>query len=263
MTVVLGREAFDERTSKGWTLREVAGKAGLSVSTAHRVETGQPVSIGAYLRVAVALGLDPDFALRRRPATTQRQADPVHSAMGEVEATVLRSPAHVLLLDEPYQHYQFAGRADVAVIDRDARALLHIENRTRFPDLQAFAGVWNAKRAYLAPELARRYGVAGGFTSVDHVVVALWSAEVLHTLRLRLQTFKSLCPDEPDGFASWWAGGAHPEPGVRSTLVVFDPLEGQRRTRRRWIGLDQLDGADGRYRGYAHALEALRRGGLA
>ena len=45
--------------------------------------------------------------------------------------------------------------------------------------------------------------------------------------------------------------------------MVFDPLPGVRRTRRRWIGLDDAARADPRYRGYAEALDALRAAGLA
>ena len=119
----------------------------------------------------------------------------MHAAMGEAEASHLRSRGHEVLLDEPYQHYQFAGRADVLAIDRQRKALLHIENRTRFPDLQAFAGSYNAKRAYLAPDLARRLGVDGGFRSVTHVVAGLWSSEVLHVVRLRPASFAAVCPD--------------------------------------------------------------------
>ena len=144
---------------------------------------------------------------------------------------------HEVLLDEPYQHYQFAGRADVLAIDRQRRALLHIENRTRFPDLQAFAGSYNAKRAYLAPDLARRLGVDGGFRSVTHVVAGLWSSEVLHVVRLRPASFAAVCPDPTDGFATWW-DGLEPPRGESSAFILFDPLPGQRQSRRRWVGLD-------------------------
>ncbi len=181
--------------------------------------------------------------------------------MGEVEAGHLGTFGWQTRLDEPYQHYQFAGRADLIAADVEARALLHIENRTRFPDIQGFAGSWNAKRAYLAPELARRLGVRS-WLSVDHVVVALWSSEVLHTLRMREASFRSVCPDAPDGFGAWWAG-SRPVPGERSTIVLFDPLPGERRSRRRWVGLESVSSVEPRYRGYADALERLRTARLA
>ncbi len=150
--------------------------------------------------------------------------DPVHAALGEIEAARLSNRGFEVHLDEPYQHYQHAGRGDLVAFDRKHRALLHIENRTRFPDIQGFAGSYNAKRAYLAPELADRWQLGGGFSSQTHIVAALWSAEVLTTLRLREATFRALCPQSPEGFAAWWEGDpAAPTPrGSTSALVLLD-----------------------------------------
>jgi transcriptional regulator with XRE-family HTH domain len=259
----LGIELRDERIRRGWSLREVARRARTTVSTVHRLEAGVGGSLDAYTRVAVALGLTPEFTMTpRRAGLAARPTDPVHAAMGEVEASHLRGRDHAVLLDEPYQHYQFAGRADVVAIDRERRALLHIENRTRFPDLQAFAGAYNAKRAYLASDLARRLGIPDVFRSVTHVVAALWSSEVLHAVRLRTATFEALCPGPADAFASWWDSTGLPT-GEVSTFVLFDPLPGERRSRRRWVGLEAVPHVEPRFRGYPDALERLRAAGLA
>ena len=144
---------------------------------------------------------------------------------------------------------------------RRARALLHVENRTRFPDVQGFAGSFNQKRVYLAAQLAERLGIRR-FASVAHVVVALWSAEVLHTVRLRSETFRSVAPDPPAAWDQWWAG-TPPTEGSATTFVLLDPLAGRRASRRRFIGLDEARTAEPRYRGYADALEALRAAGRA
>jgi transcriptional regulator with XRE-family HTH domain len=263
LSVALGRQLVDERVRRDWTIRELGRRARLAEATIRRLEAGGAGSLDAYARLATALGLDPSFSLTApssRPAA--RPTDPVHAAMGETEAAWLRAGGREVLLDEPYQHYQFAGRADVLAIDREKRVLLHIENRTRFPDLQAFAGAFNAKRAYLAPDVARRLGIPGGFRSVTHVVAALWSSEVLHAVRLRTASFAAICPHPADAFATWWDGG-NASGGESSTLVLFDPLPGERRSRRRWVGLDAVARVEPRYRGYADALEHLRRAGLA
>ena len=82
--------------------------------------------------------------------------------------------------------------------------LLHIENRTRFPNLQEAAGSYNAKRQYLAGSVADRAGTGPrGWRSVTHVMACLWSAEVLHEVRLRRATFGALCPDPPDALHAW------------------------------------------------------------
>ncbi|HEX5828719.1 MAG TPA: hypothetical protein VFY23_14425 [Candidatus Limnocylindrales bacterium] len=73
-------------------------------------------------------------ARRGRPAVANDAQDLVHAAMGELEARALQRPGRTIAIGEPYQHYQFAGRADL--LAWDAEDLLHIENRTRFPNLQ-------------------------------------------------------------------------------------------------------------------------------
>lgn len=260
---VLADQVRVERARRRWTQQTLAARAGVSRSAVQAIESGELSSVEGYVRLGVALGLTPSFALaNERGPRAPRDADPVHAAMAEVEARHLGNPGHEVLLDEPYQHYQFAGRADLLAVNRAERALLHIENRTRFPDIQAFVGSYNAKRAYLIGELAKRLGLPGGFRSVTNVVVALWSSEVLHSLRLREMSFRSVCPDGPESFEAWWSGRI-PDAGVTSALVVFDPIPGRRSSRRRWVGLDRLRSVDPRYRGYADALEVLRRAGLA
>jgi len=255
----LGEEIRAVRLRRRWTLKRLAEAAGMSMSGVQEIEAGEASSLDGYARLAVALGTEPAFSLHTpRPAGQTPDADPVHAAMGEAEAAHLGALGFEVLLDEPYQHFQFAGRADLVAVDRDRRALLHLENRTRFPDIQAAIGSYNAKRAYLAPQLANRLEIRAGFRSVTHVIVALWSAETLHTLRLRESTFRAVCPDPADDFGTWWDGTSPEGNGQKSTLVLFDPLPGQRSTRRRWVSLDDLRTVDPRYRGYADATAKIR-----
>lgn len=238
----------------------LAERAGVSRSNVYLVEAGESASLETPVRLAAALGLRLDVTLanpRRRAVSPVRSVDPVHSAMGEFEVHRLRAPSVLVGIDEPYQHYQFAGRADVVAWDAMARALLHIENRTRFPDVQETAGSFNAKRAYLGAALAERLGFRR-WASETHVIVGLWSAEVLHALRLRPETFRSLCPDPPDSFAAWWAGRPPPS-GQTSSLVVMDPLATGRQ--RPFVGLDEaLTGVRPRHRGYADVAAKLGEG---
>ena len=115
--------------------------------------------------------------------------------MGEAEARQLGQHGYAIALDEPYQHFQFAGRADLLAWDLDARTFLHIENKSRLPDLQDLAGSYNAKRAYLASVMAERLGPGpAGWSTVTHALVVLWSSEVFHVLRMRQASFAALCP---------------------------------------------------------------------
>jgi transcriptional regulator with XRE-family HTH domain len=247
----------EERLRRRWTLRQLAGAAGLSLSQAHKAETGAPVSVEAYCRLATALDLRLELSITdaRRSARATAEVDVVHSYMGEIEAARLMSFKRAVGIDEPYQHYQFAGRADVVAWDVAAGAFLHIENRTRFPNIQEAAGSWNAKRSYLANEMRARAGVSA-WRSVTHVMACLWSGEVLHALRLRTSTFRALCPDPSDAFATWWTGDL-PAPGTCAVLVVLDPLAQGRD--RRFVDLDRALTVASRHRGYADVASKLLR----
>jgi transcriptional regulator with XRE-family HTH domain len=251
----VGRQIRDARLSRKLSVRDLAMRAELSADVVYLIEAGQTVSTEALVRVADALNLRLEFALtdpRKKEQRPNLSGDVVHSAMGEFEAAHFRALGFRAGLDEPFQHYQFAGRADFVAWDADARALLHIENRTRFPDFQEMAGSFNNKRAYFADAFAERVGVRG-WTSQTHVIAALWSSEVLHALRLRTESFRSLCPDHAQLFDGWWSTGSV-APGRTSVLVVLDPHATRRQ--RAWIGLEDALLVRPRYRGYAEAAAA-------
>jgi DNA-binding XRE family transcriptional regulator len=257
----LGIRLRDARLARGLTVAELAARAGTSRSSVYEAETGRPTSLEAIARLAQGLGLRIETELvdprQRRGARQDLSVDPVHSAMGEFEARHFRALGVAVGIDEPYQHYQFAGRADLIAWDLDRRALLHIENRTRFPDLQRVAGSYNAKRAYLAAAIGKRLG-AGQWASQTHVIAGLWSSEVLHVLRLRTETFRALCPDPASAFEAWWAGSP-PRTGTASVLVVLDPFA--RGRRRVFIGLDVATVVRPRLAGYVEAARRLLEAG--
>jgi transcriptional regulator with XRE-family HTH domain len=260
-----GAQLRDARRRRGWSLRDLAARAGMSASAIQAIEAGRPGTPESYARLGAALGLRPSLTFpaghdRVSRPTLGRSEDFVHGAMGEALARVLARPGRGIGLDEPYQHYQFAGRADVAAWDIADRALLHVENRTRFANLQEAAGAYNAKRQYLARALADRLRVGPrGWRSVTHVLACLWSSEVLHVLRLRGATFAALAPDPSDGFAAWLAGESPPD-GVTSCLVLLDPAVPFGSRKRGYVPLADAGRVRPRYRGYADAAEALRRG---
>jgi transcriptional regulator with XRE-family HTH domain len=260
LALTIGASVRDERRRRHITLRELSVSTGLSKSCIHDVECGEQASLPAYVTIARGLGLRVEFALadpRRKTGSQEGQADVVHAAMGEAQAERLRTRGFQVRLDEPYRHYQFAGRADVVAWHEDSAALFHIENKTEIDDVQAAFGSFNAKRAYLGAELAERLGV-GKWRSETYVVCALWSADVLRTVRRHRSSAEAVWPDRPDAFEAWWSGLAL-RASRRSILVLFDPAEGVHSDRRRWVGLADLDGQRPRYRDYADAAAACRR----
>lgn len=215
--LVIGLRIAAERERRRWALRELARRAKVSLGVVHGVEAGRIASLPTYVRLARALGMELEVLLND-PRKFARKSDFVHGEMGELEAARLGGHGFAVGVDEPYQHFQFAGRVDISAWDVTRRALLVTENRTRFPDFQDLAGAWNAKRQYFPAELAKRLGLKYGWRSVTHAMVIAWTSEALDDLRARRASIRSLCPDPPDAFAAWWAGNP-PVAGVFATAV--------------------------------------------
>lgn len=137
--VELGLKVRDARIARRWSAERLATEAHVSRSLVYQIERGEVASLEAALRLVAALGLRLEWDLvdpRRRRDPSRDRSDLVHAAMGELEVGLLRRQGRQVAIDDPYPHYHFAGRVDVASWDLDSRALMHIENRTRFPDLQ-------------------------------------------------------------------------------------------------------------------------------
>jgi hypothetical protein len=90
------------------------------------------------------------------------------------------------------------------------------------------------------------------------VMAGLWSAEVLHVLRIRRATFDALCPDPPDALFAW-LDGHHPQPGMTSGFVLLDPAVPLGSRSRTIVPLSGAVNVRPRYRGYADAAAVLRR----
>lgn len=258
----VGASVRAARLRRRWTTGRLASEAGTSRTLVYLVERGEPTTLQTYARLATALGLRLEVDLRdpRQRHVPPRAEDPVHAAIVEGLAARYASQGRLVAVDEPYQHFQFAGRADLAVVDPAGPALLHHEVKTAIPNVGEMAGSWNAKRRYLAMVLAERHGLRGGFRSVAHVLTLAWTADCLHVIRLRGATLRALGPDGPAAFAAWW-DGEPPPPGVSATVVLLDPLE--RRRAPAWAGTDDLERLRPRHRTYADLLEELRRAGRA
>lgn len=243
------------------TTRELARRARISPASINAVEAGRQVSLDVYSRTMTALGLSIDLLIGDRRRNRGRlDADRVHATMGEFEARQLSQYDYRVAIDHPYQHHQFAGRADMLAWSASARALLHIENRTLFPNIQEVAGSFNAKCQYLAPVVAGQLEIPP-FTSQCHAIIALWSAEVLHAIRLRRATFRALCPDPPTALLAWLDGQPPPTGTVR-TLMLLDPFAQGRQ--RPLVGLETaLAGVKPRVRGYAEAAARAAAQGYA
>ena len=248
-----------ERLRRRWSQAELAARAGVPRQVVQAVEQGRRSSLSTIVAMALALRLEVAVDLRDRPAARRMAdtADAVHAAMAEAQAAHLRQLGFRVAIDEPYQRYRFAGRADLVAWRTDPPALLHIENRTRFPDIQEMAGAWNAKCTWLGDVLADRHGI-DRWQRGTHVLACLWSQEVIDVVRRHPATFRALAPDPDSTFAAWWRGDVGGD-GRDRTFILVDPAAPARRVRS--VGLDAvIDGTvSARYRGYADAARRLQR----
>lgn len=257
--VEMGATIKEARRRRRWGIRALAVKAVLSYGIVQRVESGGPASLTAYARLAQVLNLELQVAIvdPRRATTLRQDSDLLHALLGELEAKLLVPHGRPVGIDEPWQHYHFAGRADLVTWDVKRQALLHIENKTQLPDLQDAIGRFKSTQAYLGRALWQRLGLPGRPRSEAHIMVALWSAEVLRVIRRQPSVFRSTFPDTPEVFQMWLRGDP-PTHGTTTAFVVLDPFATGRQ--RGMIGLGAaLAGARPRMAGYAEAATRLRQ----
>jgi DNA-binding XRE family transcriptional regulator len=258
-----GEAVRTARCRRRWSCDRLADEAGVSRTLVYLVERGEPTSLDTYVRLGAALGFRVDLTFDDPRSTSRpaRSQDPVHAAVVEALAARYTSQGRLVAVDEPFQHHQFAGRADLAVVDPAGPDLLHHEVKTAIPNTGELAGAWNVKRQYLAWVLAERHGMRGGFRSVTHVLTVGWTAECLHVVRLRAATIRALCPDTADAFAAWRDGGRPAASGTTSTAILLDPIQRARAVP--WVGLDAARSVRPRHSDYRNLLDALRRAGRA
>jgi transcriptional regulator with XRE-family HTH domain len=270
----LGSLVRQERRRRDLTLAQLAARAQVSTSSVHTAEHGRRSSIEMFVRLVTALDMRLGISLDERDAAATSVSEPmstqipdrvprlhgrdiVHAAMGELEASHLQRLRRDVGIDEPWQHFQFAGRADLVSWDVPGRALLRIENKAQFPDLQDALVRFNSERVYLADAIGLRLGLVQPPMVQTHVMVALWSAEVIAVVRRSPATFRATFPSPPDAFLTWWAGGI-PAAGITSALVLLDPFASGRQSR--FVGLQAvLAGVRPRVTGYAAAADLVRR----
>ncbi|MFN8518830.1 MAG: helix-turn-helix transcriptional regulator [Chloroflexota bacterium] len=259
ISVEVGAVVRDARRRRGWGMRDLARRAAISTGMVQRVEAGERASLTVYARLAQALGIGLNVQMTdaQRPTTRRQDSDLVHAAMGEIEVSELAARGYAMALDEPWQHYHFAGRADVVAWDLERQALLHIENKGQLPDVQDGIGRFKATQAYLGGVMWERRGLSGRPRSETHVLAVLWSAEVLRVMRRQPSTFRATWPDPMTAFEGWLRGEP-PAPGAHATLVLLDPFASGRQ--RRMVGIDEaLGDVRPRVAGYAEAAARLRR----
>jgi transcriptional regulator with XRE-family HTH domain len=151
----VGRLLRMVRIRRGWRLRDVAGRCGLSPATIGRTELGSIASVRVLRTHAAALDLRAEWRMVGRGADVARLLDEEHAAIVETLAATLRQGGWRVEAEASYSEYGERGRVDVLAFDPAGKALAVVEVKTELADLQELFGSLSVK-ARLAPGLGRR-----------------------------------------------------------------------------------------------------------
>ena len=143
------------RIRRGWRLRDVADRCGLSQATIGRTELGSIASVRILRRHAAALDVQADWRIVGRGADVARLLDEEHAAIVEALATAFRHGRWLVEAESSYSEYGERGRIDLLAFDPRGSVLAVVEVKTELADLQELLGSLSVKTR-LAPRLARR-----------------------------------------------------------------------------------------------------------
>lgn len=151
----VGRLLRMVRIRRGWRLRDVADRSGLSAATIGRNELGSISSVLVLRAHAAVLDLRVEWRVAGRGADVARLLDEEHAAIVEALAASLAGAGWQVEAEASYSEYGERGRVDLLAFSPATNVLAVIEVKTELADLQELFGSLSAK-VRLAPGLGRR-----------------------------------------------------------------------------------------------------------
>ena len=151
------------RIRRGWRLRDVADRCGLSTATIGRTELGIISSAHILRQHAASLDLRVEWRVVGRGADVARVLDDEHAAIVNALAGTLRHSGVMLEAEASFSEYGERGRIDLLGFDPASETVLVVEVKTELADLQDLFGGLNIKTRQdpsrsnpgQAPQLAR------------------------------------------------------------------------------------------------------------
>lgn len=143
------------RIRRGWRLRDVADRSGLSTTTIGRTELGSIASVLVLRAHAAAMDLRVEWRVAGRGAGVARLLDEEHAAIVETMAAALAGAGWQVEAESSYSEYGERGRIDLLAFDASTKLLAVVEVKTELADLQDLFGSLNAK-VRLAPGIGQR-----------------------------------------------------------------------------------------------------------
>jgi transcriptional regulator with XRE-family HTH domain len=145
------------RIRRGWRLRDVAVRCGLSPATIGRTELGSIQSVAVLRAHAAVLDLRVEIRVVGRGTDVARLLDEEHAAIVESLARNLMRAGWAVEAEASYSEYGERGRIDLLAFHAASATLAVVEVKTELADLQDLFGSLDVK-VRLAPRLGVRKG---------------------------------------------------------------------------------------------------------
>lgn len=163
------------RIARGWTQRQLAGRACLPQSVISAVEAGEGGEIATLERICVALGGELRFEAHLPYAGEgSRQVDLGHARCVGAARRLLEASGYACVTEQEVMDGPWRGRIDLLAFDATARRLVLVEVKTELRDAGGLERQVD-RYARLCMEVARRHGWRVGEVAV--AVLALATAE--------------------------------------------------------------------------------------
>jgi len=230
------------RIRRGWRLRDVADRCGLSTATIGRTELGIITSAHVLRQHAASLDLRVEWRVVGRGADVARVLDDEHAAIVNALAATLRRAGLPLEAEASFSEYGERGRIDLVAFDPASETILVVEVKTELADLQDLFGGLNVKTR-LAPTIAKRLSWPVSRTVTILAVAA--TARNRATVRSHAALFEPFARQSLRGGRISVAGGGRRLLWVAASAVGRRHwLAGRRRVRTRPAAMPAPGGTD-------------------
>ena len=232
----LGRIFRTVRVHLGLTQRELAARCGVSQSRVSRAERGLADTMPLTDLERIARALDIRLAIDAwwRGGDLPRLLDSAHARIVEYVVGRLRALSWVILVEYTFNHFGERGSVDIVAWHPGRRALLLIEVKSRFSDLQEMLATFARKLRIVPPILS----TANGWRPIviGRLIVAPSSTANREVVAAHANTFEVSYPGRAREVQAWLRDPATPLAAVwfvaPSTLAAAGSSAGRRRSSR-------------------------------
>lgn len=157
--IALGRLFRTLRIRLGWRSRDVAERAGISLTSYSEIERGkiESVPVGKVRRVATVLELRLVLQPTWRGAAVDRVLGARHAAMAEVVTRLIVAAGWEVHPEVSFNHFGERGIVDLIAWHAGTRTFLLVELKTERADINAMLGTTDRRRR-LAATIAAPFG---------------------------------------------------------------------------------------------------------